>query len=320
MSDEASEMERALRAKSRELLADGTVELIIGYEQGTLPLRTTPCFIRDPDEVERLVWNASCENNLATYLHGQTGVVGIVTKGCDGRSIVSEIAERQIPRENVVIIAMPCEGVIDRRKIEAKLDGREVLEAQVAGERVGLRGQNFEEAVDLGDVLWDGCVTCRHRNPPLRDIEIGEPAETLSDADEYEAVRANEAKTAEERWAYFTNEFGRCIRCYACREACPLCYCTECFVDQTQPSWFGKGSDVSDLMAFHLVRAFHVAGRCLDCGACSRACPMHIDLRMLLKRVEKDVHELYGYEAGMDIEATPPLAAFDPDDPQDFIK
>ena len=129
-----------------------------------------------------------------------------------------------------------------------------------------------------------------------------------------------ESWSADERWAYFTREFERCIRCYACREACPVCYCTECFVDQSQPDWFGKSDDLSDVMAFHLVRIYHVAGRCLDCGACDRACSMHIDLRTLGRKLEKDVRELFEYEPGMDVESAPLLGTFRPDDPQAFIK
>jgi formate dehydrogenase subunit beta len=314
------ELETLLQETARQLLAEGGVEVIIGYERGTLPLRTTPCFIRDPDQVGRLVWNVSCENNLAMYLHHVTGKVGIVAKGCDARSIVSEIVERQISREEVVIIGVPCQGVMDRWKIEARLDGREVLEAHVHDRQVALRGVGFEEILEVQEVLCDGCITCQHRTPPLCDVLIGEPSEDVEDADEYAALRALEAQAPDERWAYFTNEFSHCIRCYACRQACPCCYCAECFVDQTQPSWFGKSDDLADVMAFHLVRAYHLAGRCVNCGACSRACPMHIDLRALLQKLQKDVRELYGYEAGMDLEALPPLATFRPDDPQEFIK
>jgi Na+-translocating ferredoxin:NAD+ oxidoreductase RnfC subunit len=129
-----------------------------------------------------------------------------------------------------------------------------------------------------------------------------------------------ETWSADQRWEYFAQEFSRCIRCYACREACPVCYCTECFVDQSQPNWFGKSDQLSDIMAFHLVRIYHVAGRCLDCGACERACSMHIDLRTLGRKLEKDVRELFSFEPGMDVEGAPLLGSFRPDDPQEFIK
>lgn len=315
-----SELEKMLRETARQLLAENQVEVIIGFERGTLPLRTTPCFIRDSDQVDRLVWNQSCENNLAKYLHHATGKVGIVVKGCDARAVVSAVVERQIPREDVVIIGVPCQGVIDRQAIEARLDGHEVLEAYITGGQVVLCGADFEERVDLQEVLSGDCAVCRHKNPPLYDVLVSEPGEDTQSAGEHPTVQELESWTADERWEYFSNEFSRCIRCYACRQACPCCYCAECFVDQAQPSWFGKSDDLSGVIAFHLVRVYHVAGRCVDCGACARACPMHIDLRTLGRKLEKDVREMYDYEAGMDLEATPPLSTFRTDDPQEFIK
>jgi ferredoxin len=314
---------KMLREAAHKLLAEGTVEMIIGYERGTLPLRSTPCFIRDPDQVDRLVWDLTCENNLATYLQHATGKVGIVAKGCDARSIVTKIVEHQVPREDVVVIGVPCQGVLDRQAIEAQLEGNEVLETEVANGRITLRGKEFEETVELREVLCDDCAVCRHKNPPLYDVLIGEPVQDVAEREKDDAgpaVQQLESWSADERWAYFSEEFSRCIRCYACREACPCCYCTECFVDQSQPSWFAKSDDLSDVMAFHLVRIYHIAGRCLDCGACARACPMNIDLRTLGRKLEKDVRALYGYETGMDVEALPLLGTFRSDDPQDFIK
>jgi formate dehydrogenase subunit beta len=323
-----SEFEQALRETARQLLADDGpvpgVDLIIGYERGTLPLRTAPCFIRDPEQVDRLVWNASCENNLATYLHHVTGRVGIVAKGCDTRAIVEVIVEQQILRENVVIIGVPCQGIVDRRRIEAQLNGHEVLEVEVANGQVVLRGADFEQPLDMAEALYGECAVCLHRTPSVYDILIGEPGPGSEAGDEVRgecpSVQELESWSAEERWAYFRNEFSRCIRCYACRQACPACYCTECFIDQSQPSWFDKSDDLSDVMAFHLVRLYHVAGRCLDCGACARACPMHIDLRTLGRKLDKDIRELYSYEAGTDLDSAPLLGTFLPNDPQSFIK
>jgi formate dehydrogenase subunit beta len=328
-----SELEKALRETARQLLVDGQVDVVVGYASGSLPLRTTPCFVRDAGQVDQLVWNASCENNLATYLQKTDGKVGIVAKGCDARSVVTKIVEHQADRDNVVIIGVPCQGVIDRQRIESQLGGREVLEAQVANGRLVLRGADFEETLDLREALCEDCVVCRHKNPSVYDVLVGDE-DSIEDAgdratDAQSAVQARakrptteefESWTADERWAYFSEEFSRCIRCYACREACPVCYCTQCFVDQSQPDWFGKSDDLSDIMAFHLVRIYHVAGRCLDCGACVRACPMHIDLRTLGRKLEKDVRELFGYEPGMDLESAPLLGTFRTDDPQGFIK
>jgi Fe-S oxidoreductase len=73
-------------------------------------------------------------------------------------------------------------------------------------------------------------------------------------------------------------------------------------------------------MTFHFLRAYHLAGRCTDCGNCERACPMDIKMRQLTKKLEKDIYELYGYQAGLSLYQRPPLDTYRPDDPQEFIK
>ena len=98
-----------------------------------------------------------------------------------------------------------------------------------------------------------------------------------------------------------------------------MCYCKECLLDQTRPSWVGAGTDISDVTIYHLVRASHLAGRCTECGACVRACPMGIDTRLLVRKMSQEVEDLYGYRPGEAIDATPPLSAFAMDDSQDFL-
>jgi formate dehydrogenase (coenzyme F420) beta subunit len=315
-----SEREELLRETARQLLADESVDVVIGYEKGTLPLRTTPCFVREPEDVGRLVWDRTCTNNLASFLHEVEGKVAIVAKGCDGRSVVIEMSERQISRENLVVIGVPCEGMVDRRKVDERLGGREVLEARFDGDQLIVSGDDFQEAMNITDVLLSGCQSCQHRNPPLYDVLIGNAVEEAPAAQEDLEVAALEAMSQEERWEHFSDELGRCIRCYACREACPSCYCPVCFVDQSQPTWFPNSDKLSDIMAFHMVRVYHTAGRCLDCGACERACPMEISLRPLMRLLSKDVESLYGFEPGMDPEAAPALASFRTDDPNSFVK
>ena len=128
-----------------------------------------------------------------------------------------------------------------------------------------------------------------------------------------------EAKSPAERWEYFTAEVSRCIRCYACRQACPNCYCKVCFVDQTKPSWIGKSDDLSETVLYHIGRIFHQAGRCVECDACVRACPMNIDLRIFTQKLGKDVAELYEYVPAFSAEEPPPLCAFKPEDSEGFI-
>ena len=313
------ECEKELREVAEKLLAEKKVDLIIGYEEGSLPIRTRPVFIQEAGETNRLVWNSRCENNLCSYLKTIKGRVGIVAKGCDIRSIIGLVKEKQIKREDVFIIAVPCAGIIDRKKIEDILGGRELLEGVENDSQILLRGEGFEEKVDKDKLMHASCESCRHGNPVLYDTLIGKEI-SQPETDRYSDLEEFASKPDDERWAYLKNEAVRCIRCYACRNVCPACYCPQCFVDQSLPTWFGRTPQPSDTLIFHMIRTLHTAGRCVDCGACSRVCPMNIELRMLNKKAEKDVKELYHYEAGIDLEELPPMATFKMDDPQEFIK
>ncbi|MBE9569778.1 MAG: 4Fe-4S dicluster domain-containing protein [Proteobacteria bacterium] len=313
-----TEVTKKIREVARKLLQKKKVDLVIGFEQGTLPLRATPCFVRREEEVDRLVWDSFCENNLAKYLAKMAGKVAIVAKGCDVRAAVELIKENQISREHVVIIGIPCQGMVDRRLVEAELQGREILEVGEKDNELIFKGGDFKETLDRDKFLYHSCKTCTHRNPVIYDVLVGDPVPELS-TDPYQDVEQFEDQSAEERWEYFSREFGNCIRCYACRNACPLCYCHECFVDCSQPQWFGKTTDLSDTAMFHLMRAFHLAGRCVECGACERACPMGVDIRKLNRKLSKDVKDLFAYQAGISLEQVTPLATFKPDDNEEFI-
>ncbi len=312
-------LQRKIRDEAKNLLAKGSVDLIIGFEEGTMPLRASPVFIHSQHDAEKLVWNCFCENNLAIYLAKVgSSKVGVFAKGCDSRSIVALIVEGQIKREQIVVIGMPCQGMVDRRKIEKGVEG-EILEAKERNNEVLVKGDDFEKVFEKEDNLYPSCRNCRHRNPSISDILIGEKIEENSEVAEYAEVNEYEKKSINERWEYFSRETGKCIRCYACRQACPMCYCEECFVDSSYPKWIEKGLDPSDLALWHVMRAYHQTGRCVDCGSCERACPMEIDLRFLTKKINKEVKDCFDFETGVDAKASPPLAVFSADDRQDFI-
>jgi formate dehydrogenase subunit beta len=304
---------------SARLLKECKVDMVIGFRKGTLPMMNEPYFAKTQEEVQNLVWDSNCGINLANYLPNRTEKIGIIAKGCDSRNIVTHIIENKIKREQLLIIGVPCQGMIDKRKISAMFD-REITEVTEADNKITVTGRGFEKVLDKTDVLQQNCALCIHRNPVVHDELVAEPVEEQQNVDRYADVRRIEEMTAEEKDAYFENLFSTCIRCYACRNACPLCYCPTCFVDESRPQWVGKSQDDTDIKTFHFLRAYHCAGRCTDCGSCERACPVGINMRMLTKKLEKDCLDLFNWEAGLSLEVRPPLDTYKPNDPDEFIK
>ena len=304
---------------SRRLLADGRVEKIIGFQKGSLPMMNEPCVIRMSADVGRLVWDSHCRLNLANYLAGAKERIGIIAKGCDSRNIVTHILENRIQREQLVIIGVPCSGMTDKRKLEEQVDEAIVSVAEADGQLIVKTGSG-EKTVSRDKVIQNTCALCIHRNPVIYDELAGDLIEEQKDVDRYADVREIEAMTPDDRWRFFDNMLSACTRCYACRNACPLCYCPTCFVDESRPQWVGKGMDEVDIRAYHFLRAFHCAGRCTDCGACEASCPMHIPVRLLTRKLEKDGLERFGWTAGISPNQRPVLDTYTPNDPNDFIK
>ncbi|MDI6785682.1 MAG: 4Fe-4S dicluster domain-containing protein [bacterium] len=275
----------SIQEKAKELLAKNSVGVVVGFSKGTINNKSTPFFARTPVEAEKLICDSNCTQNLATYLHTieRKGKIGILARGCEARSVLTLIKEKQLNREDVYIIGIPCQGV----------------------------AENGE--------LHSSCKICTSKNPVIYDDLASEKVED-QEVDRFEEVNLFEGQSSDERWSFFENEVSKCIRCYACRNACPSCYCPSCFVDQSQPSWFGKTNNLSDTSVFHIVRALHMAGRCVDCGACSRSCPMGVNLRKLTLKMEKEVLERFNYTTGMNLEEAAPLASFSAEDNEDYMR
>ncbi len=308
-----------IRETAQRLLKECKVEMVIGFREGSVPMMSEPCFVRKPEDVDSLIWDSNCGINLANYLTNRKEKIGIVAKGCDSRNIVTHILENKIKREQLVIIGVPCQGMIDKRKVAASVDG-EILEVAENGDQVTVKTAGGSQTFDKKEVLQQNCSVCTHRNPVIHDEMVADPVAEQTDVDQYADVAAIEAMSADERWQFFEEMLSPCIRCYACRNACPLCYCPTCFVDESKPQWLGKGQDPMDIRTFHFLRAYHCAGRCTDCGACERACPVGINMRLLTKKLNKDTKDQYGWEAGLTLDSRPALDNYKTNDPEDFIK
>ncbi len=308
-----------IKGISERLLREGVVDMIIGFRKGTVPMMNEPCFVKSSEDIKNLVWDSNCGINLANYLTDRKEKIGVIAKGCDSRNIVTHIIENKIVRDQLFIIGAPCKGMIDRHKINSMFE-KEIKEVVEEESKIIVKGDGFEKILSKAEILQENCAICIHRNPVIYDELVADLVEEQKDVDRYEDVRRIEAMPPEEKYRFFDNLLSACIRCYACKNACPLCYCPTCFVDESRPQWVGKSINPTDTRTFHFLRAFHCAGRCTDCGACERACPMGIKVRTFTKKLEKDCLELYGWEAGLSLDERPPLDTYRPDDPEDFIK
>lgn len=289
---------RELRELAKRLLAEGTVNVVIGWEEG--PRGARPAFVTLPEDAERLVFDSRSVHNLATYLNPRRAQVrrlgrpAVVVKGCDARAVAGLIRETQLKREDVVLIGVRCGGVVECP------DGPAELTAETVARR---------------------CVDCDNREPALCDHLVGE-AQPAPPAREGLGARVSalDAMPQHERWAFWTSELSRCVRCHACREVCPLCFCERCVADKTAPQWIESSPHLRGNLAWHVTRALHLAGRCVGCGECERACPATIPLALINRKLQQVVAERYHVTVSDDPAVPAPIGAFRLDDPQEFIQ
>ncbi|HCY84202.1 MAG TPA: 4Fe-4S ferredoxin [Desulfobacteraceae bacterium] len=328
------ELNDTLRDIAKKLLEEGRVDAVLGFRQSSLAHMTEPFLATTAEQADQLVFNSCCRMNLAVYLtpdlfrsgRPESGKksprVAVTAKGCDSRNIVTQIQENRYKRDQVHIIGLPCTGMADKAKLLAAApEGIDTI-TEKNGTLI-LSRDGKETVVSKTEVLQSNCLSCIIRNPVIRDEMAGDPVPELdmdSHPDRFADVAEIEALSPADKAGFFETLVSDCTRCYACRNACPLCYCPVCFVDESRPQWVGKTIAPTDVMAFHLLRAFHDAGRCTDCGACEAACPMDIPMRAFTRKTIKDAREGFGWETGMDLNLRPPLDRFDLKDPGDFIR
>jgi len=295
-------MSAELRELARKLLSEGAVSVVVGYEEG--PRGVRPTFVRTPEDADRLVFDARCVQDLAAYLSPRRkhllglGKPAVVVKTCDARAVAGLLRESQRAREDVVLIGVRCGGVLSDPAGEGAL---------------------------TAETLADRCAGCATREPSSADFVVG-PAQELpaGGAEKVDPRRARiaalEAQTPAERLAFWSGELADCVRCNACREVCPLCFCERCVADKSQPQWVETSPHLRGNFAWHLTRAMHLAGRCVDCGECERACPADLPLGLLTRKVAEVVERRFDWRPGEDPAAAAPIGAYRLDDAQEFIR
>ena len=312
-------MQERLIARACELLTSGEVARVIGWKSGELGYDTTPAVFETADELKNdFVYGDFCGANLSKYLiknMRREGKTLVFLKLCDTYSFNQLLTEHRIKRENTYVIAVGCAGMADPERLRS-LGITGITGIASEGDSFKIDTVYGEKTVAKKDALCVKCLSCKGGEPVVYDEIIGGEITPPEASDRFEQVRALEAMTPEERFDFWRGELSRCIRCNACRNVCPACSCESCVFDNPNSGIAQKAAaDSFEENNFHIIRAFHVAGRCTDCGECSRVCPENIPLHLLNRKFIADIDHYYGeYQAGESEGQRAPLVNYTEDD------
>jgi ferredoxin len=292
----------AIRNEAERIISEGEVYAIVGYTMGRRKASVQPIIVSDASAAIKLIFTPASLNNLAVYLTKakkeipKNGKIGIVVKGCDLKALVGLMGESQLKREELYIIGVPCVGVL----ASTVQPSRELTSESIAPK----------------------CLECDVRMPVGCDFvpNVSLPKKPQIDAKYASEIARLESLTPAERWNYWKEQFSKCIKCYACRQVCPFCFCEQCLCDRNKPQMVETTPRPAGNTAWHIVRAMHLAGRCAGCAECERVCPMDIPLNLLNRKMAKELKELFDYEAGFEVNDKGPLATFADKDDQSFIR
>ncbi|MDO4619090.1 MAG: 4Fe-4S dicluster domain-containing protein [Lachnospiraceae bacterium] len=308
-------MQGELIKRACELLEDGTVNRVLGWQKGQFVYDITPAVFTSVEDVkEHFVYNDFCADNLSKYLIKESekeGKVLVFLKPCDTYSFNQLQTEYKIKRENVYIIGIESYGKVDVEKLRQRgIEG--ITDIENVNGTLKVSTIYGEEQVPAYEVMLNRCLTCKSKKHVVYDELVGEDGEVVADSGRFDMVEKLEKMTAEERFNFWRGELSRCIRCNACRNVCPACTCEKCVFDNPNSGTQNRGArDSFEENMFHIIRAYHVAGRCTDCGECSRVCPENIPLHLLNRKFIRDINEFYGeFQAGEEVGQMSPVAAY----------
>lgn len=317
----------AVRERCRSLLESNEVKCIVGWKEGEFFYDPSPAVFATAEEMDSLVYNEFCGANLskmaADISRKSNEKIGVLLKPCDGYSMNELLLEHRVDRDKILAIGIPCPGMLAVESLRSS-GVRALQSAEIDGGNVKIHGAYEEQELPIENALLERCLACNGKDYVIADETIGEKIPLIQaqmDYDRFAGVAAIEAMLPEERFSWWQTELSRCIRCNACRNTCPACTCIQCVFDDQKSGVASKASpdDFEDNL-FHIIRAFHVAGRCTSCGECSRVCPQQIPLHLLNRKLAGDISTLYGnYQAGATSDGKPPLVDFRQDDAEPSV-
>ena len=305
-----------------ELLESGEVQRVVGWKKGDLGYNPEPAYFETAEALKDFVYDGFCGANLSKYMIKACELEGktlVLLKPCDTYSFNQLIKEHRISKDKIYVIGVGCKGKLDIEKIKAMgikgittISGVEITDAC---DTINIETVYGDKTVAYKDAMLERCHVCKGKEHKVSDEIFFDSADT-DDGDRFAGVDYIESLSAEEKFEFFKKELSKCIRCNACRNVCPACSCRKCVFDSTKFDADRKANvDPFEESMFHIIRAFHVAGRCTDCGECSRVCPQGIPLHLFNRKFIKDINEFYGeYQAGAEVDERSPLTNFTFDD------
>ena len=307
------EVEMKMLERAKALLESGEVARGVGWKKGDFCFDPSPATFESVEELKDFVYDYFCGANLSKYLiqiAKKEGKTAVFLKPCDTYSFNQLVKEHRIKRENVYVIAIECLGKLDVEKMRAK-GVSAITGVEVVGKEVKVQSLYGDVVLNKPEVVLSKCETCQ-KTHQVKDEEIIVHERAERDVDRCAEVRKLEAMTEDERFAFWRSQLSKCIRCNACRNVCPACSCVKCVFDNPASGIAAKANDDKfEEQLFHIIRAFHVAGRCTDCGECTRVCPQNIPLHLLNRKFIKDIDGMYGeYQAGETDEGKTPLTSY----------
>ncbi len=311
-------MQDKLIARAKELLAAGKVQKVIGWKKGLFEDDVEPAVFCSAEELDKdFVFNKNCKANLSKYLVKITREIEVRKSTTRVNNAMAKqrdpnAEDKPIPQEVVLVFLKPNDTYSFTQLLK---------ENRIKREDVYAIGVPCQDSIDGGDVC-DNCKGKKHVScDELLGVDEAAEANLTPNTERMAEVAKLEAMSASERYEFWKSEFSRCIRCNACRNICPACTCEKCVFDNNNLYTSQKVAQTNfEENLFHIIRAWHVAGRCTDCGECSRVCPQNIPLYLLNRKFIKDINEIYGeYQAGSDMETKPAMLRFQENDPETTI-
>ena len=308
-------------ARAKELLASGEVNRVLGWRKGEYSYDQSPAVFTESN-IDELVYDDFSTPNLSKYLVKETlkeGKIAVLMKPSDSYSLNQLLTEHRVKRENIYVIGIPAESEIDLRKIEA-LGVKGITDIEADETNVTIKSIYGDKTVAKSDVLLDRSINGKGTKHVIYDELLccteDEEAVNEDTTSRFDQLKEIEAMSSDERYEFWRSELSKCIRCNACRNVCPACTCRTCVFDNPDSQVDAKANTTSfEENMFHIIRAFHVAGRCTDCGECSRVCHQNIPLHLLNRKFIKDMNENYGeYQAGAVEGSRAPLVSFTTED------